>query len=89
MDLYDAYLKARDDAKRRNYTLLTGSWDYGDFWGFLFIPPTDEELNGIAAVTVNKETGKIGYFLPQMDFDLYEKAKPIPIEQFAEKAAVA
>jgi len=89
MTLYEAYLEAREDAKGDGHTRLTGCWDYGEFWGFGFRPPTDEEINGIAEVTVNKETGKISYFIPTMDLDLYRSAKPLPIEQFAERAAVA
>jgi len=89
MALYEAFLKARDDAKHRDFTVLTSCADYGDFWGFCFKPQTDKDINGNAIVTVNKKTEKIGYFIPPMDFDLYDKRKPIPIEQFAEKAAVA
>lgn len=87
MTLHDAYLKAKDDAKRRNYTLLISCGDYGEFWGFVFRPPTKEELNGVGEITINKMTGEVGYFFPHEDFDLYDKRKSIPITQFTEKEA--
>jgi len=89
MTLYDAFLKARDDAKTDGYTHLTECADYGDFWGFDFCPPAKEDINGDTIVTVNKKNGAIRYFVPFADLDLYDKRKPIPIEQFADKAAVA
>jgi len=89
MTLHEAYLKARSDAKRRGETFLTSCKDYGDFWGFYFRPPTDEEIDGIANVTVNKKTGMIGYFIPPMDMELFRNAKSVSIDQFIERAAVA
>jgi len=93
MELYDAYLKAREEAKKvYGVSLLMACSDYGDFWGFCFNPRPDvdfKELNGVADITVNKKTKEIDYFIPTMDLDLFLKAKPLPIDQFAEKAAVA
>jgi len=89
MTLYEAFLKARDNAKADGHALLAECADYGDFWGFDFCPQTEGDINGDAIVTVNKKNGTIRYFVPYADLDLYDKRKPIPIEQFAEKAAVA
>lgn len=83
MTLQEAYLKAKSDGAKRGETLLTSCNDYGEFWGFYFRPPTDNP-DGIANITVNKETGAIGYFIPPMNLDLWRKRKPISIEQFAE-----
>ncbi|GBU22050.1 hypothetical protein R80B4_01953 [Fibrobacteres bacterium R8-0-B4] len=88
--LHEAYLKAKSDAEEDGHTLLDTCNDYGDFWGFLFLPPTffDDPPNkrprGFSDVTVNKKTGEIGYFVPHMDFDLFDKRISIPIEQFTE-----
>jgi len=86
--LHEAYLKARKEREKKGHTRLNFCRDYGTFWGFLFVPPLDEnllkDLNGLVDVTVNKNTGEISYFNPIMDLDLFEKATPVPIEQFAE-----
>jgi hypothetical protein len=88
MTLHDAYLKAKSKEEKSGRTRLVDCRDYGEFWGFGFLPSVDEsqlkELNGFADITVNKKTGDIRYFNPAMDFDLFEKATPIPVEQFAE-----
>jgi len=90
MTLYDAYLKARNKARLSGDTLLISCRDFGDFWGFGFMPPTYDpdvatDINGGGYDTVNKETGETGFFIPPMDLELFLKAKFIPIEQFAEK----
>ncbi|GBU21523.1 hypothetical protein R80B4_01416 [Fibrobacteres bacterium R8-0-B4] len=86
--LHEAYLKAKSDAEKYGHKRLAGCRDYGEFWGFCFVPPLDEkllkELNGGCDTTVNKKTGKIGYFNVIMDFDLFEKSIPLPVEQFDE-----
>jgi hypothetical protein len=88
MTLQEAYLKAKSDAEKDGHTRLVECRDYGEFWGFAFVPPLDDdvlkELNGGCDTTVNKKNGKIGYFIPPMDLDLARKSIPIPIEQFAE-----
>ena len=87
MTLQDAYRKAKDEEKKSGRTFFKGCRDYGNFWGFRFFPEGfrfDEPSGGGADITVNKKTGAIGYFIPPMDFDLAEKAIPIPIEHFAE-----
>jgi len=33
-------------------------------------------------ITVDKETGELGEFVETMDMELFEKSKPVPIEQF-------
>jgi len=81
--LHEAYFKAKKNREKKGFTLLTECRDYGDFWSFYFRPPTHNP-DGIADITVNKNTGEISYFNPIMDLDLFEKATPIPIEQFAE-----
>jgi len=40
--------------------------------------------NGGCDITVNKRTGKVGYFSPNMDLDLFDRRKPLPVEQFDE-----
>ncbi|GBU21345.1 hypothetical protein R80B4_01234 [Fibrobacteres bacterium R8-0-B4] len=88
--LHEAYIKAKAVAERKGRYLLNSCDDYGVFWGFLFMPPTydpdnsDSIPNGVSDITVNKETGEIGVFIPPMDLDLFEKRKPIPIDQFAD-----
>jgi len=86
--LHEAYLKAKNEEAKDGLTRLSSCRDYGTFWGFLFVPPIDEnllkDLNGLVDITINKKTGEISYFNPIMDFDLFEKATLIPIEQFAE-----
>jgi hypothetical protein len=84
--LQEAYLKAKSDAEleKRGLTHLLECRDYGDFWGFYFVHPTKEMGYGMCDITVNKKNGEIGYFNPLMDLDLWDKAIPIPIEQFAE-----
>jgi len=90
MTLHEAFIEAKTVAERKGRTLLTSCDDYGDFWGFMFMPPTYDPNdsytipNGVGDITVNKKTGEIGVFTPLMDFDLFDKRKPIPIEQFAE-----
>jgi len=86
--LQEAYLKAKSKEEKSGRTRFIGCRDYGDFWGFEFVEPIDEsllkELNGDGFVTINKNTGDIRYTNPAMIFHLFEKATPIPIEQFAE-----
>ena len=88
MTLQEAYLKAKSEWGKKGFTLLFSCYDYGEFWGFMFIRPTDEnlikELNGGGDITINKKTGAIGYFYPTMDLNLSKNAIPIPIEHFAE-----
>jgi hypothetical protein len=84
MILHEAYLKAKSEQEKKGFTLLVSCADYGDFWGFYFRPPTEKEINGISDITVNKETGEIGYFIPPLDLDVFDKRKPIPVELFAE-----
>jgi len=87
MTLHDAYIKAKDEAKKSGLTVFTACGDYGDFWGFRFWPngfSLDKPSGGGADITVNKKTGNIGSFIPTMDLDLFDKRKPIPIDQFAE-----
>jgi hypothetical protein len=83
--LHEAYLKAKNEEAKDGLTRLIDCCDYGDSWGFCFVPHIKkEEVNGGAYITVNKKTGDIRYFNPIMDFDLFEKAIRIPIEQFDE-----
>ena len=82
--LHEAYLKAKSDAEKDGLTRLSSCRDYGEFWGFHFIHPTEKMGDGFADTTINKKTGDLSYFSPPMDFDLWDKAIPIPIEQFAE-----
>lgn len=90
MTLHEAYLKAKDDAKDYGLTLLSSCLDYGDFWGFAFMPPTYDpndrltRVSGGGDITVDKKTGATGEFVPVMDLDLFDKTVPIPIDQFAE-----
>jgi len=81
--LQDAYLKAKKERAKEGFTRLNSCRDYGDFWGFMFLP-SGEYGDGVAKITVNKKTGRIDYFNDIMDLDLAEKAIRIPIEQFAE-----
>jgi len=82
MTLQEAYTKAKNNAKRDGHTMLVSCSDYGDSWGFFFKPPTEEEVDGLGDITVNKRTGAIGFFIPTMDFDKYDSSVDIPIEQF-------
>jgi len=82
--LHEAYLKAKNERAKKGFTRLNSCRDYGDFWGFMFIPPEKKAGDGLSDITVNKKTGTIGYFIPPMDLDLAKRAVPIPIEQFAE-----
>jgi hypothetical protein len=82
--LHEAYLKAKDEGQKYGCTLLKACSDYGDFWGFCLWPLIEKELIGIGDITVCKKTGEIGNFYPTMDLDLFEKRKPVPLEQFAE-----
>lgn len=101
MTLHEAYIKAKVEMEVRAKTKkwgplrIEGCRDYGDFWGFGIVPlnyDEDDESTWFADrcdITVNKQTGAIGHFTTLMDFDLAMKSKPVPIEQFIEKAAVA
>jgi hypothetical protein len=95
MTLHEAYLKAKVKAEKMGLPHLVGCTDFGDFWGFRFssliYDENDEHtwVGGGGYETVNKQTGEIGNFVPLMDFDLFEKGKPIPIEQFAAVPKVA
>jgi hypothetical protein len=82
--LHEAYLKAKSDRGKKGLTRLISCRDYGDFWGFDFISSLKESGDGRADITINKKTGEIRFFAPQMDLDLWDKAVIIPIEQFAE-----
>jgi len=84
--LHEAYLKAKNDRAKKGLTRLTVCRDYGEFWGFSFTHPTKDMsgCNGYSEITVNKKTGDILFFNPIMDFDLFERATPVSIEQFAE-----
>lgn len=90
MTLHEAYTKAKDKAKRKGRVLFTSCRDYGAFWGFMFMPPTYDPndrltwVSGEADITVNKNTGAIGEFVPIMDLDLFDKAVSIPVELFTE-----
>jgi hypothetical protein len=87
MTLHEAFIKAKTVAEMEGHTLLVSCGDYGDFWGFGFMPEgflLDKPSGGGADTTVNKETGEIGVFIPPMDLDLFSKRKPIPIDQFTE-----
>jgi len=82
--LHEAYLKAKSERAKKGFTRLVGCLDYGEFWGFMLVHPTNKVGDGLSDITVNKKTGVIGYFIPPMDLDLAKRAVPIPIEQFAE-----
>lgn len=84
MTLHEAYLKAKNDGAKIGHTRLSTCSDYGDFWGFVFVPDTIDVPDGIGAITVNKKTGAIGYFIPPMNLDLWRKRKPVSLEQFTE-----
>jgi hypothetical protein len=86
--LQEAYIKAKNVAKDYGLTLLTGCKDYGDVWGFEFMPatynPKDSRtwIGGGGDTTVNKKTGEIGNYSPQDDFgELLGKAKTIPLKE--------
>jgi len=83
MTLQEAYLKAKNEREKIGFTRLISCRDYGDFWGFMFVPPR-KYGDGIADITINKKTGEKSNFIPPMDLDLAEKAVPIPIEQLTE-----
>jgi len=83
MTLHEAYLKAKSERAKIGLTRLLSCRDYGEFWGFYFTFPT-KNPDGIADITINKKTGEKSNFIPPMDFDLWDRAVPIPIEQFAE-----
>jgi hypothetical protein len=92
MTIYEAYIKAKEEGKKDGRIYLWGCKDYGDFWGFCFAPAplgSGDGFGGLGDITVHKTNGKIGFFYPTINFDLFEKAKPVPLEQFVEKAAVA
>jgi hypothetical protein len=84
MTLHEAYLKAKNYGEKYGHTRLSSCRDYGDFWGFHFIHPTEKKGDGFADITINKKNGEKSTFIPPMDFDLWNKATPIPIDQFAE-----
>jgi hypothetical protein len=85
MTLHEAYLKAKNEGEKSGRPRLNSCSDYGEFWGFMFLPPIGEEVgDGIADITINKKTGKISYFNPIMDLDVAEKSITISIDQFAE-----
>jgi len=83
MTLQEAYLKAKKYAQVYDRTRLLSCRDFGDFWGFKFVPLGDYG-DGIGYFTINKKTGEKSTFNPIMDLDLAEKSAAIPIEQFAE-----
>jgi hypothetical protein len=83
--LHEAYLKAKSEGAKDGLTRLSSCRDYGEFWGFNFVEPIQKEWDsGFADTTINKKTGELSYFNPIMDFDLWDNAIPIPIDQFAE-----
>jgi len=85
MMLQDAYLKAKKYAQIYDInTRLDSCRDFGEFWGFMFIPSTGDPGDGIGYYTINKKTGEKSNFYPTMDFDLFERSIPVSIEQFAE-----
>ncbi|GBU21307.1 hypothetical protein R80B4_01196 [Fibrobacteres bacterium R8-0-B4] len=90
MTLQEAYLKAKNAAKGDGLTLLTSCNDYGDVWGFEFMPPTynpkdpGTRIGGGYDVIINKKTGEATEYNPFLDgFDLLGKAKPIPLKQIS------
>jgi hypothetical protein len=84
MTLHEAYLKAKNYANPKGTYYLKACGDYGAFWGFFFMLKGREGAAGFGDITVDKKTGKLGSFIPTMDFDLYDKRVDIPIEQFAD-----
>jgi hypothetical protein len=85
MTLQEAYLKAKKYAQVYDInTRLDSCRDFGDFWGFMFVPSIGVAGDGIGYYTINKKTGEKSTFIPPMDFDLWDKSISIPIEQFAE-----
>ncbi len=95
MTLFEAYSKANSAAKVQGLTQPRGCKDFGDFWGFVFMPPTYDpdniktHIGGNGYITINKESGLLGHFTPVVDLNLFRKGKPVPLDQFVEKAAVA
>jgi hypothetical protein len=83
MTLHEAYLKAKKYAQAYDRIRLEDCRDFGDFWGFMFVP-LGEYGDGIGYFTINKKSGEKSTFNPIMDLDLAEKSILIPVEQFAE-----
>jgi hypothetical protein len=88
MTLHEAYLKAKKYEEKYGRTRLSSCRDYGEFWGFYFVPPINKNLlkglNGGCDITINKKTGEKSTFNPIMDLYLAKKSIPIPIDQFTE-----
>jgi len=95
MTLHEAYLKAKNNVCARGLTLLVSCTDYGDFWGFVLMPPTYDKndkrtwVGGGGNITVNKKNGAIGFLSWPKDIAIFDKGKPISIDEVVEKAAVA
>jgi len=97
MTLYEAYLKAKAQWDKYGSFRLYSCSDYGDRWGFEFVPSNYDEddrstwFGGGGDTTVNKQTGEIGVLVMQRkaDAEIIATGKPISIEQFTERAAVA
>jgi len=101
MTLREAYLKVKahietDELwKKEGESRLESCSDYGDRWGFCFVPKDynyeDEStwFGGGGDITVNKQTGEMGALVMHIDADVIATGKPISIEQFFERAAVA
>lgn len=76
-------LQKAHSVKREGYSLKS-VLDMGEFWAFYFEDPTlidedDVSYPGEPYITINKQTGTVGEFLPIQDLVLYGKAKPIQI----------
>jgi hypothetical protein len=93
MTLHEAYLKAKADTVKYTHDVpirLLNCSDYGDSWGFNFCPSNYDEndertwYGGGGDITVNKQTGEIGVLSMPDDEDIFDKGKPISIEQFAD-----
>lgn len=82
-DLINAYKKVK--ALRENRKLiLIDCLDFGDFWGFAFcdvMPTESNPVGGVGFDTVDKTTGKIGFFVPTSNLELFDKATVIPLSK--------
>lgn len=80
VDAKSAYKKLK---KLPNKNFLVECSDFGKFYGFVFSKhkPSPDEPFGSAYDCIDKETGEHFPFSPFDDFDLFDKAIPVSIEE--------
>ena len=79
MMVQDAYKKVKQLPGKN---VLIECLDFGNVWGFAFAETSADEDFGGAYDLVDKNTGELSMFNPPDDFERYNSAKIIPIEQF-------